>query len=333
MKRVLIDGDKHFYKACMHLHSTCSDGMLTPKQIKEEYKKRGYSVVAFTDHEHVIDHSDLNDNDFLTITSCEIAIKEFPDQSTLKNYNMRVAHLNFYAIEPHNTVTPCYNSQYDHFIKDEYSEFINYTCEYDRVYTADGVNDIIAKATEMGFMVAYNHPTWSLENACDYLNYDGLFAVEIYNHGVFCENGVSDEHVLDDFMRAGKPVFCTCTDDAHKILPADANTDAFGGWIMIASHELSYKNIIHSLRVGDFYASCGPVIKSLVIENDVAKVEFSDCVAANLITLGRRAEAVRSSKGEFINRAEFALLQSDGYFRITVTDASGKKAYTQYYEV
>lgn len=333
MKRVLIDKDKNFYKANLHTHSTNSDGRLSPEQVKAEYKKRGYSVLALTDHEHLIDNSHLNDDGFLTITSCEVAIKEFAEQSTLKNRDMRVAHLNFYALDPHNTLTPCYNSVYDHYIKDGYRHLIKHDGEYDRVYTPEGVNDMIARAKEAGFIVAYNHPTWSLENACDYLNYDGFFAVEIYNHGVFQGVGFDDEHVLDDFWRAGKPIFCTAADDAHKILPDDENNDAFGGWVQIAAPALTYKDIMHSLQAGDFYASCGPEIKSLIVEDGVAKVEFSDCVRANVITHGRRTPAVHAPKGETIRYAEFKLMESDTYFRITVTDAEGRKAYTQIYDI
>ncbi len=333
MKRVLIDKDKKFYKANLHTHSTNSDGRLTPEQAKEEYKKRGYSVLALTDHEHLIDNSYLNDEDFLTITSCEVAIKEFAEQSTLKNLDMRVAHLNFYALDPHNTVTPCYNSVYDHFINDGIKQKIRFDEEYPRDYSPEGINDMIQRAKGSGFIVAYNHPTWSLENACDYLEYNGLFAVEIYNHSAYCDVGFTDEHVLDDFWRAGKPVLCTCADDAHRILPDDEKCDAFGGWVQIAANQLTYKDIMHSLQAGDFYSSCGPEIRSLIIEDDVVKIECSDCVAANLITRGRRTACVHAKAGETINTAEFKLLASDTYFRITVTDSSGKKAYTQVYDV
>lgn len=333
MKRVLIDKESRFYKANLHTHSTQSDGKLSPEELKTEYKKRGYSVLAITDHEHLLDNSHLNDEDFLTITSCEVAIKEFAEQSTLKNHNMRVAHLNLYALDPQNTVTPCYNSVYDHYIKDGFRHLIKYEGEYERVYSPDGINDIIAKANEAGFLVSYNHPTWSLENACDYLEYNGLFAVEIYNHGVVNGVGFDDERVLDDFWRAGKPVLCTAADDAHEVLSDDQNSDAFGGWVQIAAKDLTYKDIMHSLKVGNFYASCGPEIKSLIMEDDTVKIEFSDCVSANMITCGRRTEFVKAKDGQTINEAHFRLHESDTYFRITVTDASGKKAYTQVYEI
>ena len=333
MKRVFIDKESRYYKANLHTHSTFSDGSLSPEELKAEYKKRGYSILAITDHEHLIDYSYLNDDDFLTITSCEIAIKEFAAQSTLKNFDMRVTHLNLYSLDPHNTVTPCYNSVYDHFAREKCKDLIKHNGEYERVYSAEGINEIISIANDNGFIVGYNHPTWSLENASDYLKYDGLFAVEIYNHACVKQSGIIDESALDEFWRAGKPLLCLCSDDAHTVLPDDENSDAFGGFIMVNPKSFCYKDVIRAIKAGDFYASSGPLITSLVIEDGIVKIEFSDAVSAHLITRGRRTDQKNAAQGKTINCAEFPLKESDGYFRITVTDKSGKKAYTQIYEV
>lgn len=46
-----IDWDKvGHYKANLHAHTTQSDGHLTPTQVIDEYHKRGYSILALTDH-------------------------------------------------------------------------------------------------------------------------------------------------------------------------------------------------------------------------------------------------------------------------------------------
>lgn len=333
MRRILIDKDSRYYKANLHTHSTFSDGSLTPEELKCEYKKRGYSILAITDHEHLIDFSYLNDEEFLTITSCELAIKEFPKQSTLENYDMRVTHLNLYGLDPHNTVTPCYSSVADHFKKEDFEHLIKYDGEYERVYSAKGINEIIKIANDEGFLVSYNHPTWSLENACDYLEYNGLFGVEIYNHSCFVQSDITDEEAIDNFWRAGKPLFCLCNDDAHRVLPDDENCDAFGGFTMIRARSLNYREVMHALEAGEFYASSGPIIKSLVLENDIVKMEFSNAVSAHLITRGRRTERKYAKKGETINYAEFKLKDTDGYFRVTVTDTNGKKAYSQIYVI
>ena len=94
MKKILLDASKGFYKGNMHCHSTLSDGKMTPEELKEFYKARGYSFLAITDHDHINDNSYLNDESFLTITSGEFAIKEFAEQSTLVNQKMKCAHFN-----------------------------------------------------------------------------------------------------------------------------------------------------------------------------------------------------------------------------------------------
>lgn len=157
--KVLLDSKKNYYKANLHTHSTNSDGRLTPEQLKDLYKSNGYSILAITDHEHVLDNSYLDDEDFLTITSCEIAIREFWGKPRPKSWShMRLVHLNFYALDQHNTVTPCYNPDYDHFTNPDIEHLIKYDGIYQRSITPEGINDIIKKAKEAGFIVSYNHP-------------------------------------------------------------------------------------------------------------------------------------------------------------------------------
>ena len=331
--KVLL-GKNRFYKANLHCHSTKSDGKATVEQLKEEYKKRGYSIVAFTDHEHLLDNSYLNDNEFLAITSFELAIKEFPTQSTLVNYNMRVCHLNFYAKDPKNTLTPCYEPVYDHYITDEIKDQIHFDKEYHRVYSTDGINEIIKMGNEQGFLVAYNHPTWSLENAVDYLGYEGLFAVEIYNHSCCTTGRPDDEHAFDDFLRAGKRIFATCADDNHNGRDfTDEKSDSFGGWVQIDAEKLEYGTIISALERGDFYASTGPEIYSLVQDGDTVTIKTSPCKRIAICTRGRRANSVYAKDGEFVTEAQFTVLERDGYFRIWSEDERGKRAYTQAYDV
>jgi hypothetical protein len=63
-------------KAALHAHSTVSDGTLAPEQVISEYKKRGYSVVAVSDHNRVFSCSKLsNDSDLLCIEAEEWGAK------------------------------------------------------------------------------------------------------------------------------------------------------------------------------------------------------------------------------------------------------------------
>ena len=64
MKKFLIPEEGNFYKANLHCHSTVSDGLWTPEEIKERYMAEGYSVVAYTDHDVLIPHKELTDDSF-----------------------------------------------------------------------------------------------------------------------------------------------------------------------------------------------------------------------------------------------------------------------------
>ena len=326
MRRVLIDRNKNFYKANLHCHSTKSDGKMTVEEIKEHYKANGYSIVAFTDHEHLIDNSHLDDDDFLALTSCEIAVKQYPDQSTLKNWEMKVCHLNLYAKDQHNIDTPCYNSVYDHFLNDEIRDLVVHSCgEYERKYTPDGMREIIDTCNEKGFLVAYNHPRWSLENARDYLEYKGLWAVEVYNN----ECNVTglyeyDINVYDDFLRDGERLACTATDDNHSV------KSACGGWTVINCESLDYSCVIKAMEDHNLYASTGPVIHELYFEDNVATLTFEKGAYATMSTNGRRIIKRKNAKnadGE--NTVTFTFdPEKEKYVRFDVVDEYGKRANT-----
>ena len=329
---LLFGNKKIFYKANLHAHSTYSDGKCSVEELKSAYKEHGYSVVAFTDHEHLIDNSRLNDENFLAITSCEVAIKQYANLSTLKRHDMKVTHLNFYSKDPHNIKTPCYSSMYDHYVKDNNRDLIWQGEEYERVYSPDGINDMIRRAKDEGFLVSYNHPTWSLEYACDYLNYDGFDFVEIYNNSCALRGQHDDETAFEVMLINGKKVFCTAADDNHNARGFDsAYCDSFGGWCVINADTLDYGDVMSALEKGDFYASTGCYIYSISKEGGAVRVECSPAKKILLTTATRRCSFKLAEEGETISSADLKLDESDVFFRICVTDEYGRKAWSQPY--
>lgn len=327
MKKILLSRDKNYYKMNTHCHSTESDGKMTVEELKEHYKKNGYSIIAFTDHEHLVNNSHLNDENFLAITSCEIAIKEFPHLSTLVKTDMRVCHLNFFAKDPENIDTPCYNSVYDHFVKEGEDYPIVHSCgEYERVYSAEGISEIIKEVSEKGFLVSYNHPCWSLENATDYLGYKGLWAVEIYNNDCVVEGIYEyDINVYDDFLRNGHHMACVAGDDNHKL------EHTCGGYIMVNCDKLDYKTVMDALENHEFYSSTGPVIKELYVEDNKAYLTFEKGTKAFLSNDGRRTAKYIAKNPDGENTAVFDILPTDKFIRFTVRDEYGKFAHTNAY--
>ena len=330
MKKILLDSNKNFYKGNMHCHSNLSDGKLSPEELKEQYKSHGYSFLAITDHEHFNNNSYLDDEDFITITSAEYAVKEFPEQSTLKNFKMKVAHLNLYAKKQDNTNHICYSPIFDHDSTGERRERIlkEYDHGYERVYTPEGINEIIKIANENGFFVAYNHPRWSLENYSHYSKYEGLWGVEILNYACH-SSGIYeyDINVHDDFLRDGKRIFASAGDDNHSL------GNQFGAWVVVNAESLTYDNIINALLNGDFYASSGPEIKELYVEDNKIYVKSSNAKMISFSTEGRRHGSKKAEPGSYVNEAEFEIREEDGYVRICVLDEYGNRADSQAYFV
>ena len=333
--RKLLDSSKKFFKANLHCHTKNSDGAFSPERIKEEYKARGYSVVAYTDHEHVISNYHLRDEDFLPITAAEIAIKENSQSSTMTSGTMRAAHLSIYALDPENTVTPCYNSVYDHFITPEAMGRVKFSGEFAREYSAKGISDIVRAMHESGFLVCYNHPGWSLESAEEYLGYEGIDFVEIFNTGSVVKGLYDDEAAFAELIRAGKRVYCTAADDNHNRRPLDSpHSDSFGGFVMINADRLGYSEILSSLSSGNFYASTGPEIFSLESNGEEVIIECSACKKISLLTEGRRSLAKypeKTSRGRC--RESFKIPDGALGFRIRIEDGYGARAYSQFYYV
>lgn len=328
---VLIGKNQGFFKANLHCHSNKSDGRMSVEAIKEEYLKKGYSVVAFTDHEAIHDNSHLTDGEFLAITSTELAIKEDATKSTLAAYKMKCAHLNFYALEEGNLVTPCYSKIY---YKPDWPRGVHYEGDYERTYSAECINEMIRIGHEKGFLVSLNHPGWSLQDATDYLPYEGLDFIEIGNTSAQGLGFGDDESVFDIMTLNGKSIFCTAADDNHNIGGLDnPKSDSFGNWVMIDAPRLEYGAIMTALKNGDFYASSGPEIYSLTKDGERVTVKCSEAETVLLITDSRKRTRVISEDGSLITEASFNL--KDGYtkFRVVVCDKNGKKAYSQLYNV
>jgi 5-hydroxyisourate hydrolase-like protein (transthyretin family) len=332
--KVYLDSTKNFYKANMHCHSTNSDGRATPEKIKEEYMKRGYSVVAYTDHEHIINNSHLIDENFVAITGFEMNIGDKSmkwDPFTRQFY--RTTHLNLYATMPDNDVTICASPENDNWGSDELRATVKYDGLYSmRDHNPEAISNIIKFAHEHGFLVCYNHPVWSIEFEADYLNYEDLDFIEIFNTGCDRAGLYGYEQMFDVMVKHGKNVACIAADDNHNGKGFEAHDcDSFGGWIMINADKLNYESIIDALKKHNFYSSCGPEIYSLTRDGNIVTVKTSPVRKISKQTEGRQAEAKISDRGELISEAVFKVKDNEKIFRITLEDEYGYKAYSQAY--
>lgn len=333
MKKYLLPKDGSFYKANLHCHSTISDGRLSLEEIKQLYKANGYSVVAFTDHDVFLPHHDLTDEGFLALSGFEA---EFNENSQYPgNRNLKTCHLCFIAKSPDMKIQPCWNKRYAYVgnAGNYMPEIDESEPEFVREYTPECINKMIGKAREEGFFVTYNHPAWSLENYEQYTKYEGLCAMEIFNYS--CDRlGYPSyaTNVYDDMLRTGKRIFAICADDTHDRNPiGDPRCDACGGYVMIKADELKYEKITDALFNGNFYASTGPEIYDLYIEDNKIHITCSDASKIILNTGHRASKALFAKPGEVVNEAVFEFNEDDVYLRITVVDKNGNFADTNAY--
>jgi len=340
MRRFLLPESGDFYKANLHCHTTYSDGKFTPEEVKKIYKDHGYSIVAYTDHDIMIDHNDLADDDFLPLRGYEMEITE--PSNGRENKFLKTCHLCLIALESDNFRQVCYHrSKYvfkgalEHL--DEV-KFYEDEPDFERYYTPERINEVIKIARDKGFFVTYNHPSWSLESYPEYIKYEGMNALEIYNSTEVHGFGDYNPRVYDDILRAGRRIYCIAADDNHNGgVPGRKSDTAFKGFTMIKADKLQYESITTALKDGHFYASTGPEIYSLYIEKDEnglrVHIECSDAECIMLHTGIRKAGAAWAPNGEALTKASFPIDPDCNYIRLSVRDASGKVANTNAYFV
>lgn len=339
MLKYLFKNDQNLYKANLHCHTTVSDGDKTPEEIKEIYKKEGYSVVAFTDHDVLVPHQELRDETFLPLNGFEIELDQKMEGKDWQN--SKTCHICFISVAEDNLSMP-FNRE-DLYIWGNaltYLDRVKFKVEptgIERKYCPETVCKMIKSGRKAGFFVTYNHPHWSMETYNDYVQYDGMHAMEIYNHDCVV-NGFNDYNpqAFDEMLRAGKNIFCIAADDNHNREEPDSPMwDSCGGYVMIRAEKLEYKAITDALLKGDFYASNGAFIDSVWYDTETKEIHVK-CDNAKKIVFqkGKRSPGVVYAKdGELMSEASYPVLENDGYVRITVYDENGKFAATQVYYV
>jgi len=309
MKKYLLPESGTFYKANLHCHTVCSDGRYTPEQIKQKYLAEGYAVVAFSDHNRILPHPELRSDDFLPLTAIEIDF----NAPTEPWSHASVYHLNYFSPDPDR----------DTFVP------------FERVYDVDAVSDLNLRAAKEGFLVQYNHPRWSFQQAADFLPLKGLWGFEVYNTGceIEMQNGWAD-YEFELCCRAGMRVVPTATDDNHNVAMDEASpyNDSFGGWSMIKAASLTYADIFEAMKRGEMYATTGPEIRQLWVEDGALHVVTSPCCAISFLTSGRETSTVRAH-GDSLTEHRFAVPEHVRFVRVQAADAKGGRAFSRPYDI
>jgi hypothetical protein len=189
----------------------------------------------------------------------------------------------------------------------------------------DGLVAGMKAAREQGALLILAHPHWCGLSTEDCLrwNFDG---VEVYNHVCYWLNGKSSGLVhWDAALLANPNTLALAVDDAHLITEHPGWN---GGWIMVNAPERTPAVLLEAIRMGNFYASCGPEIHSL--EWDGCELHLSTSLIRHfrLVGPGWRGERLGSFDGPLFSEIRIPVPDDWQYVYVEIEDDHGKRAWT-----
>jgi len=182
----------------------------------------------------------------------------------------------------------------------------------------------VDKLRSMGGLVFVAHPYWSALTDNDMRSLNDVIGIELYNTGCEVEigRGFSTVH-WDNLLASGMPLTGFAVDDAHRY-----TDDAPGGWVCVRAPRLSEKSILSSIAKGYFYASTGPEIRNIRIEEDLIRVETSPVDTITFHSRGPRGNSVHRIGEGMLTHAAYRFKPEHCYVRIECLDGGGRKAWS-----
>jgi predicted metal-dependent phosphoesterase TrpH len=286
-----------FWRGNLHTHCTRSDGRLSPEATADWYRQAGYDFLMLSDHFWecygfpVTDTHALRSKNFTTLIGAEI---HAPITSKNHDWHILAAGLPL--------------------------DFAPWT-------SGETIQSMCERAHAAGAFLGIAHPQWYGLTTEDALSIPRAHAVEIYNHSCAVECDRGDGLVVwEEVLAAGRRINAYAADDAHFATP-----DAGGGWVMVKAERLEPEPLLEALKCGDFYSSQGPEIHDVAVDGDAVIVACSPARAIVAVGAGTGSRSAHcETPGRTIDRAALSLepFGEDGYFRITVIDPMGRRAWS-----
>ena len=277
----------NWYKGNLHSHTVNSDGKLTPEESVRLFREHGYSFLCFSEHDLYTDYrSEFDCEDFIILPGLEASVALC--DGILGTEQMQKA-------------------AGEHVFREK--EAIKPAKLYGTWDGAGEAQKLCDYLRSRGCLTIYNHPVWSRAEAEEFIDTEGLWALEIFNYGTVNESNTGYDYLSwDRMLRKGKRITAVAADD-----------------------RLSQEEILKNMISGNYYSSAGPEIYGWGIKDQTAWVECSpvyriDFIAGNHINDGR-ALVCGSYKGT-LQRGEYELRGDEAYIRVQVSDRYGRTAWT-----
>ena len=169
----------NWYKAALHVHTTTSDGDVDVPTRLQQYREKGFDVVAITDHRQTNDLSGYTTRKFLAISSIEFHPETYSGAPTHHLLGIGLPH-------PYK-----YNNS---------------------LPAQEMIDDIKSK----GAKVFYAHPYWTGHTFVEMTEVSGYLGLEVYNDGCESTNSAESQIYWDQMLNKGYKLSGLATDDVHR---------------------------------------------------------------------------------------------------------------------
>ncbi len=271
------------------MHTTRSDGVPAPEAAAALYRAHGYDFIAITDHD-VVGCDTHEENGLLVLSGIELAFELPAEEMHIVGIGVPKA------------------------LENEIDLRFGPQAAVDRIRTAGG-RAILA------------HPAWSLLTPTTIAGLRNLTAAEIYNAMSTAPRNClrADASVTLDCAAAhGCVLPLVAVDDAHYYEGEQCNS-----YVMVQAETLTQATILSALDKGRFYASQGPVIRRLTVEEGELRLWCSPVEQiifySNLSWVTGRC---RTGHGLTYSTYDLRAQRGETFVRCQLVDANGKSAWT-----
>ncbi len=292
---VIFEATGREYKGNLHMHTSMSDGLLTPMQAVQAYEARGYDFLAITDHRRI---TRLPEYEGRLLLLSGIELDEEPTER-------EVIHLLGIGVGESlmEAVRPGMKAQ----------EYIQ------AILTAGGVPFLA-------------HPHWSMNRLMTVKGLHGLAGAEIFNsvsRPPYNADRADSTHILDLLASDGLLYPTIATDDCHYY-----GEELARSFIILQADSLRRENVVDALRQGCFYASQGPRFERVELDGETVKVTCSP-VDTVVFHSDLAWNVDRASAGSGITQAEYRVDRARGesFVRVVLIDSKGKRAWLNPFRV
>lgn len=281
-----------WYKGNLHTHTNNSDGAWPPDRVVDDYINNGYDFIFITDHSKVTDVSNLSKKGFLALYGAELG----GGRSELgQGY-----HLVALNLKETISAKDCPNAQ--------------------------AVIDLVRSK---GGEVIVAHPYWSGLTINDLIHLERHLGIEVFN--TTCYNSIGKGHSTihwDDLLARKKQTWGFAVDDTHQHFNEHRPIDICSAWIMAKLPELTEVEVMKAIKAGRFYASNGPEILDISIEDGKIKVSTSEVKVINFIVNISAGESFTATGNKLLTGAEYRIRGKEGYVRVECFDVNGRTAWS-----